>query len=112
MQRLLFTYSIENTRNLEREEIIASKNINNETELSELFDTLTKSEFLSYGEDEQIWLIETIEYYLSIDDDFKSVFNLFNTYFEADIIDKKIFMKVLLRRLKNYRPKVMVKNSK
>lgn len=36
LQGLLFTYSIENTKDLKREEIIVSKDINNETELSEL----------------------------------------------------------------------------
>jgi len=57
LQGLLFTYSIENTKDLKREEIIVSKDINNETELSELFDELTKPDFLSYREDEQEWFI-------------------------------------------------------
>lgn len=102
LQGLLFTYSIENTDDLEREEIIISKNVNNNAELSELFDILTKPEFLSYREDEQIWFIETIEHYLSKGDDFESVFYLFCTYFENDIIDKRAFMTVLLERLKSY----------
>lgn len=102
LQGLLFTYSIENTKNLEREETIVSTNINNETELSQLFDILTKPEFLSYRADERIWFIETLEYYLSIEEDFESVFYLFDTYFEDDIIDKKNFMRVLLRCLKIY----------
>jgi len=102
LQGLLFTYSIENTKNLEREEIIASKNINNETELSELFDELTKPDFLSYREDEQEWLIETIQHFLSANDDFESVFYLFDTYFEDSITDKRSFMKTLLNCLKKY----------
>jgi hypothetical protein len=65
LQGLLFTYSTENTKNLEREEVITSKNVNSTTELSELFDILSKPEFLSYKEDEQVWFIETIEHYLS-----------------------------------------------
>lgn len=108
LQGLLFTYSIENTKNLEREETIVSKDINNETELSELFDSLTKPEFLSYRECEQIWLIETIEYYLSIDEDFESVFYLFDTYFEDDITNKRDFMRVLLKCLKNYNPGITI----
>ncbi|MEB2649516.1 hypothetical protein SOP86_28145 [Pseudomonas canadensis] len=103
LQGFLFTYSTENTRNLEREEIIVSKNVNDETELSELFDILTKPEFLSYTEDEQLWFIETIEHYLSKDEDFESVFYLFDTYFEDDITNKRAFMAVLLERLKSYR---------
>ncbi|WP_339467089.1 hypothetical protein [Pseudomonas lurida] len=102
LQGLLFTYSIENTKNLEREEIIASKNINNETELSELFDELTKPDFLSYREDEQEWFIETIQHFLSANNDFESVFYLFDTYFEYNIIDKRGFMKTLLNCLKKY----------
>ena len=108
LQGLLFTYSIENTKNLEREETIVSKDINNETELSELFDSLTKPEFLSYRECEQIWLIETIEYYLSIDEDFESVFYLFDTYFEDDITNKRDFMRALLKCLKNYNPGITI----
>lgn len=102
LQGLLFTYSIENTKNLEREEIIASKNINNKTELSELFDELTKPDFLSYREDEQEWFIETIQHFLSANNDFESVFYLFDTYFEDNIIDKRGFMKTLLNCLKKY----------
>ena len=102
LQGLLFTYSIENTKSLEREEIIVSKDINNETELSELFDELTKPDFLSYREDEQEWFIETIQHFLSANNDFESVFYLFDTYFEDNIIDKRGFMKTLLNCLKKY----------
>ena len=102
LQGLLFTYSIENTKDLKREEIIVSKDINNETELSELFDELTKPDFLSYREDEQEWFIETIQHFLSANDDFESVFYLFDTYFEDNIIDKRGFMKTLLNCLKKY----------
>lgn len=102
LQGLLFTYSIENTKDLKREEIIVSKDINNETELSELFDILTKPYFLSYREDEQEWFIETIQHFLSANNDFESVFYLFDTYFEDNIIDKRSFMKTLLNCLKKY----------
>lgn len=102
LQGLLFTYSIENTKDLKREEIIVSKDINNETKLSELFDELTKPDFLSYREDEQEWFIETIQHFLSANNDFESVFYLFDTYFEDNIIDKRGFMKTLLNCLKKY----------
>jgi len=102
LQGLLFTYCTENTKNLEREEIIASKNVNSKTELAELFNILTKPEFLSYREDEQIWFIDTIELYLSKGDDFETAFYLFDTYFEDEITDKRQFMKVLLESLKRY----------
>ena len=42
---LLFTYDIENTDDLERESLIASKNINDEKELMELFDELPSRNF-------------------------------------------------------------------
>lgn len=105
LQGLLFTYCTENTKNLTREEIIASKNINNKTELAELFDTLTRPEFLSFREDEQQWFIETIQHFLSTEENFESVFYLFDTYFEDDIISKRDFMEVLLKCLKNYNKK-------
>lgn len=111
LQGLLFTYSTENTKSLEREEVITSKNINSTTELSQLFDILTKPEFLSYKEDEQVWLIETIEHYLSKGEDFESVFYLFDTYFEDDITNKRAFMTVLLERLKSYRSKTESHNQ-
>ena len=102
LQGLLFTYSTENTKDLVREEIIASKNINNEIELTELFNMLTRAEFLSYQEDERLWIIETIEHYLSTEETFEAVFYLFDTYFEDDIVDKRAFMRTLLICLKKY----------
>lgn len=102
LRGLLFTYCIENTKDLDREEIIVSKNVNNPEELAELFDALTKSEFYSYREDEQQWFIDTLEHFLSKNEDFESVFYLFDTYFEDEILDKRVFMAVLLDRLKSY----------
>lgn len=103
LQGLLFTYCIENTRNIEREEIIASKNVNNPEELAELFDALTKPEFYIYTLEEQDWYIETIRHYLLTDETFDSVFYLFDTYFEDDINDNRAFMRVLLDCLIRYR---------
>ncbi|NVZ69600.1 hypothetical protein [Pseudomonas costantinii] len=103
LRGLLFTYCIENTKDLDREEIIVSKNVNDADELAELFDALTKPEFLSYREDEQQWFINTLEHFLATNENFESVFYLFDTYFEDDIADKRVFMKVLLNRLQNYK---------
>ncbi len=102
LRGLLFTYCIENTTNVEREGIIVSKDVNNPKELAELFDALTKSEYFSYREDEQQWYIDTLGHFLSTDEDFESVFYLFDTYFEDEILDKRAFMAVLLERLKSY----------
>ncbi|MFP3497938.1 hypothetical protein SB759_27320 [Pseudomonas sp. SIMBA_059] len=102
LRGLLFTYCVENSKNLEREETIASKDVNSSKELAELFDILTKPEFLSYREDEQQWFIETLQHFLEAGESFESVFYLFDTYFEDEILDKRSFMETLLERLKIY----------
>ncbi|MGR3890603.1 hypothetical protein [Pseudomonas sp. 1152_12] len=100
---LLFTYDIENTDDLEREKLIASKDINDEKELSELFDELTKPEFLSYTKIEQEWFIGSIDHYLSINDSFDAVFKTMATYFSTPVNDQRKFMQTLLSRLNHYR---------
>ena len=45
VRSLLFVFDIENTRDLKREEIIVSKDVNDENELAELFDLLLRPEF-------------------------------------------------------------------
>ena len=102
LRSLLFTYSIENYDDPERERFIASKNINNETELADLFEKLTKPEFLSYKLEIQQWHIETLQHYLNTDENFNSVFYLLDTYFDDEITDHRQFMSVLLRCLQNY----------
>ena len=99
---LLFTYDIENTDDLERESLISSKDINNEKELTELLDELTKPEFLSYTKSEQEWFIGSVEYYLSINDNFDAVFKTMATYFSEPVIDQQKFMQTLLNRLRQY----------
>jgi len=99
---LLFTYDIENADDLEREKFISSKNVNNEKELIELFDQLTKPDFLTYTKPEQEWFIYSIEYYLSINDNFDAAFKKMATYFSDDIIDQQAFMRTLLTSLKHY----------
>lgn len=99
---LLFTYDIENTDDLARENFISSKNVNNEKELTELFDELTKPDFLSYTEPEREWFIASIEHFLSTDDSFDAVFKTMATYFSEPVIDQRKFMQALLIRLKHY----------
>ncbi|MBL1310278.1 MULTISPECIES: hypothetical protein [Pseudomonas] len=100
---LLFTYDIENTDDLKRENLISSKNINTEKELIELIDELTKPEFLSYTKQEQEWFIDSIEHYLSIGDNFDSIFKTMATYFSEPVINQQMFMRTLLGRLRQYR---------
>lgn len=100
---LLFTYDIENTDDLEREILIASKDINNDKELSELFDELTKPEFLSYTKNEQEWFIDSIDHYLSINDSFDTVFKTMATYFSTPVNNQRKFMQTLLSCLKQYK---------
>ncbi len=99
---LLFTYDIENTDDLEREELIASKDINKEIELTELFDELTKPEFLAYTKTEQEWFITSIAHFLATNDSFDAVFKTMATYFSTPVIDQRKFMQVLLTCLKQY----------
>nr|WP_237151372.1 hypothetical protein [Pseudomonas sp. ADAK18] len=102
LRGLLFAYNIENIKDLEREEIIVSKNVNCRKELTKLFDTLTKPEFFTYTHEEQKWFIDTINHYLSVDESFDSVFYLFDTYFEDETIDRREFMSVLVECLIRY----------
>ncbi|MFT0476733.1 hypothetical protein ACMSI6_22850 [Pseudomonas antarctica] len=99
---LLFTYDIENTDNLEREKLISSKNPNNEKELIEIFDALTKPEFLDYTALEQKWFISSIKHYLSNNDNFDAIFKTMATYFNPPITHQQSFMQTLLSRLKKY----------
>lgn len=99
---LLFTYDIENTDDLKREVLISSKNINNEKELIELLDELTKPEFLSYTKLEQEWFIDSIEHYLSTGDNFDSAFKTMATYFSKPVINQQMFMRTLLAQLRQY----------
>ncbi|QLG92426.1 hypothetical protein HZF02_10785 [Pseudomonas yamanorum] len=112
LRSLLFTYSIENFDDPERERLIASKNINNNKELAELFDSLTKPEFISYKKENREWYINTLEHFLKIDESFDSVFYLFDTYFDDEIIDQRQFMRTLLKCLTRYHTEAMQNESK
>ncbi|MDQ0981635.1 hypothetical protein [Pseudomonas synxantha] len=100
---LLFTYDIENTDDLKREERIASVDVNDEKELAELFNDLTKPEFLMYTRLEQDWFIASTEHFLAKNDSFNDVFKTMTTYFSTEIVDQQKFMSVLLRCLQHYR---------
>lgn len=102
IQGLLFTYCIENTRDVDREELITSINVNHHEELTWLFDKLTKPEFMKYRRDEREWYINTLQHFLSIGENFESVIYLFNTYFNDEIFEKRQFMKTLLDCLSRY----------
>ncbi|WP_371914779.1 hypothetical protein [Pseudomonas sp. 34 E 7] len=96
---LLFIYDIENTYDLKREELIASKHVNNEKELVELFNKLTKPDFLAYTQPEQHWFIDSIEHFLTTNDSFDCVFKTMTTYFSTKVLDQQKFMSTLLRCL-------------
>ncbi|MGE1153189.1 hypothetical protein [Pseudomonas kitaguniensis] len=102
LRSLLFTYNIENYNDLERESFIVSKNINDDKELSELFEKLTKPEYISYKPEVRHWYIATLQHFLNTDESFDSVFYHFDTYFDDEILDKRQFMKVLLDCLNRY----------
>ncbi|MFL1526914.1 hypothetical protein [Pseudomonas sp. O230] len=99
---LLFVFDIENTNDDVREEIISSKNVNDEKELVELFDVLMRPEFLIYKERERVSLINTIAHFLDVGDSFDRVFNKMTTYFDDEVMDQRKFMAVLLVCLKRY----------
>ena len=102
IRSLLFVFDIENTNDEVREEIITSKNVNDDRELAELFDILMRPEFLVYTERERESLINTIAYFLHEDDSFDRVFGKMTTYFDDEVIDQKKFMEVLLMCLQRY----------
>ncbi|NWC95899.1 MULTISPECIES: hypothetical protein [unclassified Pseudomonas] len=102
IRSLLFTYNIENTKDLEREEIIVSKDVNDDKQLAELFDELTKPEYILYNNEERQWYIDTLEHFLNTAETFDSIFYLFDTYFDEEIFDQRQFMRVLLGCLIRY----------
>jgi hypothetical protein len=95
-------FDIDNVDSVEREEIIVSKDVNDETELAELFDLLMKPEFTIYSDDDRAWYIDTLIYYLEREESFDSVFEKLTTYFDDEIEDQRKFMRVLLACLLRY----------
>ena len=102
LRGLLFLFDIDNVDSVEREEIIVSKDVNDETELAELFDLLMKPEFTIYSDDDRAWYIDTLIYYLEREESFDSVFEKLTTYFDDEIEDQRKLMRVLLACLLRY----------
>lgn len=102
IQGILFTYCTENLHDPVKEALITSINVNNEQELKELFEKLTKPEFMRYKHEERHWHIETLEHFLATEENFESVFHLFDTHFNDEILEKRKFMKTLLESLLTY----------
>lgn len=107
LRGLLFLFDIDNIDSDEREEIIVSKNVNDETELAELFDMLMRPEFISYSNSDREWYIDTLIYYLDIGESFDSVFGKITTYFDDEVEDRRMFMQVLLDCLLRYQAEVV-----
>ncbi|QGA51508.1 hypothetical protein [Pseudomonas brassicacearum] len=99
---LLFVFSIENTHDVAREEVITSKNVNDDEELGQLFDLLIRPEFLFHSQKEQVLLINTLSYFLENGDSFDRVFLNLDTYFDDVVNDQRQFMRVLLASLMRY----------
>ncbi|QZP34907.1 hypothetical protein [Pseudomonas sp. DR48] len=102
LRGLLFLFDIDNVDDVEREEIIASKNVNDEAELAELFDMLMRPEFTAYSDSDREWYIDTLIYYLGLEESFDSVFDKLTTYFDDEVEDRRKFMQVLLECLLRY----------
>lgn len=111
-QGLLFNYCTESSQDLETQAYITSKNVNNEQELIELFEKLTRPGFIKYKSNERRWHINTLQHYLATEENFESVFYLFDTYFTDEISDKRKFMKVLLESLLSYDAEATISESK
>lgn len=109
IRSLLFVFDIENTRDLKREEIIVSKDVNDEQELTELFDVLMRPEFFIYSKKERQLLIDTLVHFLDCGDSFDGVFSKIDTYFDDDVKDQRKFMMVLLNCLQCYQSEKDVK---
>lgn len=87
IRSLLFVFDIENTRDLKMEEIIVSRDVNDEQELTELFDVLMHPEFFIYSKKERKLLIDTLVHFLDCGDSFDGVFSKIDTYFDGDVKD-------------------------
>ncbi|AXP04689.1 hypothetical protein DZG01_17595 [Pseudomonas fluorescens] len=99
---LLFVFNIENTRDEAREELIVSKDVNDDEELAQLFDALVRPEFFYYNLKERDVLVRTVRHFLESGDNFDYVFSNMVAYFDDDVKDQRRFMKVLLNCLEKY----------
>lgn len=104
---LFFVFDIDNPDNDSgiRQDIMVSKNINDTRELSELFDTMLRPEFLAYTPEARERCIKTLEFFLNTDENFDFLFDKITTYFNDDIEDQRHFMQTLHQCLKRYNTK-------
>ncbi|CAN7219617.1 MULTISPECIES: hypothetical protein [Pseudomonas] len=107
LRGLLFLFDIDNVDSDEREEVIVSKDVNNEGELAELFDILMRPEFVSYSASDREWYIDTLTYYLGVGESFDSIFDKITTYFDDEVEDRRKFMQVLLECLLRYQAEIV-----
>ncbi|WP_434580185.1 hypothetical protein J3P95_18275 [Pseudomonas sp. Z5-35] len=107
LRSLLFVFDIENTIDEAREEAIVSKDVNSDSELVELFDSLLKPDFLIFKSHEREWFIEKITFYLAKGENFDEVFSKITTYFDDDVKDQRRFMGILLDCLIRYHLEVI-----
>lgn len=106
LRGLLFLFDIDNVDDVEREQIIVSKNVNDEVGLAELFDMLMRPEFTAYSDCDREWYIDTLIYYLGLEESFDSVFDKLTTYFNDEVEDRRKFMQVLLECLLRYQGEI------
>jgi hypothetical protein len=99
---LLFAFDVDSDQNVEAEEQIASTDINNELELTKLFDAFIMPDFTSRIASEQQWYIDSLTFYLEKNESFNRIFSDMTTYFPAPPSNKRNFMKTLLNCLKKY----------
>lgn len=102
LQNLLFAFDIDYSDDVQREEIIASKNVNDSADLSRLFDQILKPSFMSRPKNSRENLIDTLEFFLAKDETFDSVLDSLSTYFDDEITDNRKFMRTLLECLIRY----------
>ena len=104
--RLLFVFNVENALTDGQEKIIVSKDVNLDSALSELFDIFLRPQFINRPHNVLEEYIGVISYYLDAGDNFDSLFEQMETYFDQEIHDQRHFMEVLLRCLKCYQSEV------
>jgi hypothetical protein len=100
---ILFPFDINSDQDETIENLIAKTDINNDDELTHLFNTLIKPEFTKRIISEQQWYIDTLTFFLNKNEKFNRVFSEITTYFSEEPIDKRHFMSVLLECLKKYK---------
>ncbi|MBC3207997.1 hypothetical protein HU755_14440 [Pseudomonas sp. SWRI111] len=99
----LFIFDIDYPHSESVEELICWADVNDCSDLSNVFDSVIRPEFLSYSEGDKCWLIETIASCLDENNSFEGVFAKRSLLFSDEIEDARMFMSTLLERLRAYR---------